>query len=294
MKSKRKDQNCPEKREQFLFNLRKIEQASLEFLNLACRFVDIRQMLIPIKHKLIVGRPQRDQSAPKKDKLVHEKAPATEREKEEDSDKGGGGEDCADMSFLIENERHTSVFSSISGVIGDRIAKEGLDTTSGFLSSDDEGEPEIQGVTREIEMELLKKDFKDFSREFNEICLILFCENLKNCVSKFQTNPKDFAKAHFKSKNLELQSKPKVSELSNRILSESMQLESPNFRRMTTEDAPGRETQMNRELAEQYREQHKKKGDKWVECVFWGFFASSVFILILFFVLFYCNVFSSN
>lgn len=305
MIEKRKGLETRKDREQFEFNLKEVEGKSLGFLDLACEFFEIyKQMQQNLEKKQISGA-KLDKKTRRKSIQKMIRAEST-REDEYGTIKqimqSEGLFDSkiqhpGEMSFMIESEKRASNFASISGMIGKSLEKDGLDTTIAFMSSEDEAdETEIHGFAQQINTEFLRKDLYEIYKDFNEISVLLFSKNLKIATTEYRNDPEKFKKAHFKSKpidNQEVSILPaKESEFSNRVLSESIRLDSEKFQRMSTIQTPGKETQLNRELAKMYRDEYRNK-DRWIEWVFWGFLAMSVVIIIVFIALFYCNVFSS-
>jgi formiminotetrahydrofolate cyclodeaminase len=291
--------------QQFQYNLQEVEKCSLSFLSLACEFYDIYQnvktnMQNDIERKVPLDKKTRRKSIQnvlrnsflkpsKTQKLNFNKKP----EFEEDSINAG------DISFMIEDEPRTSNFNSISKFIKEGLGNEELNQTIAFMSSEDEAdEHEIKGFAQQINTEFLRKDLYEIWKDFNDIAILLFSKNLKDCVISYRKSSSKFFQEHFKSKMKHGDTQANMenynSEFSNRILSESMNYGTSDFRRMGTQCEPSKETQINLELAKMYRNQSADKRDRWIEFVFWGFLVSSILILVIFFVLFYCNVFSSK
>ena len=309
MKKKKKSSKTEDEDKQFQYNLVQVEQCSMSFLLLGCQFYDIYQSVKKemqtdletkspldkkIRRKSIQSVIRKSIKLPPNPKRLNFKKNSIFEE-----DKG----DARNISFMIEDEGRSSGHS-FSNFIKEGLGNEDLDQTIAFMSSEDEvDEHEIKGFAQQINSEFLRKDLYEIWKDFNEIAILLFSKNLKDCVISYRESQVKFLNEHFKAKTMQSETRTATTtstaqdyntEFSNRILSESMNLGNANFMRMTTLEKPGKETQINRELAEMYRNQHAQKKDRWIEYLFWGFLGSSVLILILFFVLFYCNVFSSN
>ena len=203
------------------------------------------------------------------------------------------------MSFMIEDHKNDPNIHSITNFIDKRLENEGLNTTIAFMSSEDEADhQEIKGFAQQINSEFLRKDMYEIWKDFNEISVLLFSKNLKDSVNEYRENSKKFMEEHFRSENLKNEkinrTETGLTNMSNRILSESIYLDSPHLKRFSTMKKPGKETQLNLKLAKMYRQQHNNKKDNLIGYIFWGFVVSSVLILILFFLLFYFNVFSTT
>ena len=304
MKQKKKSQDSEKEKTRFKFNLQEIEKTKLGFLDLGCEFFDIYISIQKnLKPEEKVNKKQRRKSIQKvlrssflqEKKSSPKKLETMEKIKENKIEKP-----CpAEMSFMIESEAYNSNLNSMTNFIKESLEPQGLDTTIAFMSSEDEGDEEdIQGFTQQINSEFLRKDLYEIWKDFNEISILLFCKNLKDCVLEYRKDSEKFFDENFKSsyfKKVKLRTQDTgLTNLSNRILSDSIHLDSPHLKRFSSIKPKGKETQMNIELAKMYRKQHGNEKDKWIEYLFWGFLGSSVFILVLFFVLFYCNVFSSS
>jgi hypothetical protein len=305
MDKKKKSKETEDENQQFQYNLEEVEQSSLNFLTLACDFYDIYQNATANMQNEVKGNKPLDKKIrrksiqnvlrnsfikPSKSQKLNFKRNSTFEEKKIDS---------GDVSFMIEDEPRSSNSNSISNFIKEGLESEELNQTIAFLSSEDEAdEHEIKGFAQQINTEFLRKDLYEIWKDFNDIAILLFSKNLKDCVLSYRKSSSKFMQEHFKSKIINSETRVNTgqynSEFSNRILSESMNYGTSDFRRMETQHAPSKETQINMQLAKMYRNQSADKKDRCIEFVFWGFLFSSVLILIIFFVLFYCNVFSSS
>jgi hypothetical protein len=307
MNEKKKNLESVEDQERFNFNIRQVEKTSLGFLELGCDFYDIYQLIQKnlekeAKPTIRLDKKTRRKSIQKMLKMGPGKEDLPRKSHaflKQDSLFNSRVPNPGEMSFMVDAEGRNSGFESISGMIDKSLEQEGLDTTIAFMSSDDEAdEHEIHGFAQQINTEFLRKDLYEIFKDFNEIAVLLFSKTLKTCAKEYKVNPDKFKSDHFQSKNLnddeeDFEFKPKTSEFSNRVLSESMHLHTEDFRRKSTIKPPGKETQLNLELAKMYRNKHDSGKDKWIEWVFWGFLASSIIIIIIFVALFYFNVIST-
>lgn len=302
MKQKEESVLTDEDAQRFQFNLTEVETSSMHFLRLCCEFLDIYQKISTDLRNVDTSERQMDQKIRRKSiqriirkSVLHE--PKSRKQTPKESifmvERANPGE----ISFMIEDDQRISKIDSLKNFIDEGFAADDLGQAIGFMSSEDEAEDhEIEGFTQQINSEFLRKDLFEIWKDFNDICVLLFSKNLKDCVNAFRRSAADFMNEHLRSHKLVQGAKDKTDKepetFANPILSESMHLESSQFRRMVTQKKPGRETQANLDLAKMYRNQKRQGKENWVEFVFWGFLVSSVVILVLFFVLFYCNVFS--
>lgn len=285
--------------QRFQYNLTEVESSSMHFLRLCCDFLDIYQKITTNLQDASPSDGRLDKKIRRKSiqRIIRKSALRTPKPRQQPKESIFMVERAnpGDISFMIEDDQRISKIDSLTSFVDEGLAVEDLAHAIGFMSSEDEGEDqEIKGFTQQINSEFLRKDLFEIWKDFNDICVLLFSKNLKDCVSAYRKSATDFMREHLRSHKLAPGSREdaETGEYANQILSESMHLDSSQFRRMVTQKLPGRETQANLDLAKMYRKQHGRRKERWVEFVFWGFLASSVIILILFFVLFYCNVFS--
>ena len=302
MDLKKKDLKSDTDHLRYTFNRAQIETLSLQFLEICCEFYDLFEK---IKKK--------SETDPKMNKTVRRQSIQKVIVKEQNKmkkrqsiiklhkDQFNFAEESfngARMSFASEDHSDLPNFNKMNSIFEGHLSGQGLDTTIAFImtSSDEEDQEEIDEFAEQINSEFMKKDFNEIWKDFNNISLFLFSKNLKDVVHNYRSCPEKFKEVTFNKKSKEPGLKTYESiKMSNRILSHSLHLESNHLRNPSNLPSIGKETQFNMEMAEIYREQYKISDgkDKLIEYLIWGFFGSSILILSIFCILFYCNVFSN-
>ena len=304
MKDKKLEVDSPKEKARFEINQRTLETLSLDFLYISCDFQDlfenIAKKVDKVSKKNKINKAHRRKSI--KNCIAHSQNMMEKRKQShkkylkqnslftvEDFEKN-------DVSFMIDYNTKTASMNSISPIfIGSGLESEGLDTTIAFISSeDDEDQKEMDEFAEQINGEFLKKDFHEIWKDFNDITLLLFSKNLKEVVLSYRSSPQRFKEVHFKTEHLDNTDNSNIStNYSTQIISDSLHLESPHLRRGDTVVKHGDETNFNREMAKIYREQYNDSSkDSWIEIMFWAFLGSTIVIIAIFILLFYCNVFS--
>ena len=215
----------------------------------------------------------------------------------------GGSNEMGEMSFMHYNTNfRLDRNEQVQPFFDMKLTGSGLDTTIACIS-DEEAEEDTSSVEEfraQIDSEVISKGLKEIYKEFNDICVLLFTRSLASVLKDYSKNKTKFTRKFCRSrKEPGLQRQP-TQDCVNRILSESINMGSPYLRETDVGQPRGRETQLNYDMSQKYLQDYQKKESiskkgklMWIETIFWVFLVSAIMILILFIVLFYCNVFST-
>lgn len=217
----------------------------------------------------------------------------------------GGSNDIGEMSFMHYNTNFRldrNEHDHVQPFFDMKLTGSGLDTTIACIS-DEEAEEDTSSVEEfraQIDSEVIRKGLKEIYKEFNDICVLLFTRSLASVLKEYSKNKPQFTRKFCRSRKEPGLSRQPTQDCVNRILSESINMGSPYLRETDIGQPRGKETQLNYDMSQKYLQDYQKQETStkkgklmWVETIFWVFLVSAIMILILFIVLFYCNVFSN-